>query len=327
MNNVSNINEVAVNPQPPKKTRFLKKTTRETLLGWGIVGPIILYFAIFGLIPIGMLIKNTLYSQENIFSPNVFVGLGNYKKIFTDPLYYELFFATLLIAVFTIGISIVLGMFIAVLITGPIKLKGFYRTIYYIPVVLSTAIVSQIVSVWLDYNDGTFNNIVELFGGTSIAWKDSTFWMYFWIILICVWKGLGATIILLVAGLSAISPEILEAAELDGAGAISKFFKVTLPQLRPMLVFVMITSIIGAFNVFEPVQMISNGGPDGTTKVILYQIYDEAFKNGNYGMACAISTVLLIILMALTVLNMKAGEEKNDEPKSKKVKKKKLVEA
>ena len=147
----------------------------------------------------------------------------------------------------------------------------------------------------------------------SVAWKLSTFWMYFWIIFICVWKGLGATVILLVAGLNAIPPELYEAAELDGAGPVSKFFKITLPQLRPMLVFVMITSIIGAFNIFEPVQLISQGGPDGSTKVILYQIYNEAFQNGNNGMGSAIAVVVLLLLMGLTALNMRFGEEKEEK--------------
>ena len=98
---------------------------------------------------------------------------------------------------------------------------------------------------------------------------------------------------------------------MDGANKFIKFFKITLPQLKPMFVFVLITSIIGAFNIFEPVQLISGGGPDGSTKVVLFQIYNEAFQNGNNGMASAISVILLIIMFALTALNMKWGESKD----------------
>ncbi len=251
--------------------------------------------------------------QDDLFLGTQFVGFKNFVTIFTDKNYYVLFLATILIAVFTIGLSLVFGMLIALAVTQPLRGRGVYRTVYYIPVVISMAVVAQIANVWLSYNDGTFNNILNTLGMGSVAWKQSTFWMYFWIIFICVWKGLGATVILLVAGLNAIPPELYEAAELDGAGAVTKFFKITLPQLRPMLVFVMITSIIGAFNIFEPVQLISQGGPDGTTKVILFQIYNEAFQNGNYGMGSAIAVVVLVMLMILTALNMKFGEEKEEK--------------
>lgn len=289
-----------------------KRDLRENLRGWGIIGPIILYYFIFGIIPMIILFRYS-FTQDDLFLGTQFVGLRNFITIFTDKNYYLLFAATILIAVFTIGLSLVLGMLIALAVTQPIRGRGVYRTIYYIPVVISMAVIAQIANVWLSYNEGTFNNILNVFGADSIAWKQSTFWMYFWIIFICVWKGLGATVILLVAGLNAISPELYEAAELDGAGTVTKFFKITLPQLRPMLVFVMITSIIGAFNIFEPVQLISNGGPDGTTKVILFQIYNEAFQNGNYGMGSAIAVVVLILLMILTALNMKFGEEKEEQ--------------
>lgn len=283
---------------------------RENLRGWGIVGPIILYLVIFTFIPLVILFHYS-FTQDDLFKGTVFVGFENYKRIFTDPNYYMLFLATILIAMFTIGFSLVFGMLIALGVTGRIRGKGFYRTVYYIPVVVSMAVVAQISNVWLSYNSGTFNNILTALGLEKIAWYKSTFWMYFWIIVICVWKGLGSTVILLIAGLNAIPPEVYEAADLDGANGAERFFKITLPQLRPMLVFVMITSIIGAFNIFEPVQLISQGGPDGTTKVILFQIYNEAFQNGNYGMGSAISVVVLLILMLLTMLNMKFGEEKN----------------
>ncbi len=294
-----------------EKTRR-KRNLRENLRGWGIIGPIILYYFIFGIIPIIILFRYS-FMQDDLFLGTQFVGFKNFVTIFTDNNYYVLFLATILIAVFTIGLSLVFGMLIALAVTQPLRGRGVYRTVYYIPVVISMAVVAQIANVWLSYNDGTFNNILNTLGMGSVAWKQSTFWMYFWIIFICVWKGLGATVILLVAGLNAIPPELYEAAELDGAGAVTKFFKITLPQLRPMLVFVMITSIIGAFNIFEPVQLISQGGPDGTTKVILFQIYNEAFQNGNYGMGSAIAVVVLVMLMILTALNMKFGEEKEEK--------------
>jgi len=130
----------------------------------------------------------------DLFLGTQFVGFKNFVTIFTDKNYYVLFLATILIAVFTIGLSLVFGMLIALAVTQPLRGRGVYRTVYYIPVVISMAVVAQIANVWLSYNDGTFNNILNTLGMGSVAWKQSTFWMYFWIIFICVWKGLGATV-------------------------------------------------------------------------------------------------------------------------------------
>ncbi len=282
----------------------------ENIRGWAVVGPLILYYAIFGIIPLVMVFRYSFY-EDSLFGDMIWVGLRNYTTFFTNKDYYVLLFDTMLIALFTIGFSLVFGLLLAKLMTGSIRGKGFYRTVYYLPVVVSMAVIAQIANVWLSYNNGTVNNVLVALGKDKIEWKQSTGWMYFWIIAICTWKGLGATVILFVAGLSGISTEIYEAADVDGANKFIKFFKITLPQLKPMFVFVLITSIIGAFNIFEPVQLISGGGPDGSTKVVLFQIYNEAFQNGNNGMASAISVILLIIMFALTVLNMKWGESKD----------------
>ena len=287
-----------------------RRAVRENLRGWGVIGPIVLYYAIFGLIPLGMVFYYSL-TVDDIFKGTEFVGFANFVTIFTDSSYYMLILSTLLISVFTIGFSLVFGLLLAKLMTGPIRGKGFYRTVYYLPVVISMAVVAQISNVWLNYNDGSFNNLLTALGMERIWWEKSTFWMFFWIIMICTWKGLGATVILFVAGLSGISPDIYEAADIDGADKWQKFFKITLPQLRPMMTFVLITSIIGAFNIFEPVQLISKGGPDGSTEVIMYQIYQESFLNNNYGMGCALSVIVLVILLALTALNMKFVEAKD----------------
>lgn len=280
-----------------------KRKFRDNLIGWLSVGPICLYYFVFGIIPVFIVIYYSFFNDS--LWGMTFAGFDNYIKMFTMERYWRPFVNTLIFAVFTISISIVLGLLFAKLMTVQIKGQTFYRTVYYIPVVISMAVVSQIVNVWLSYNYGTINNAIVALGGERIQWSDSAFWMYFWIIVICIWKGLGASIILFIAGLLGISNDVYEAADIDGANAVNKFFKITLPQLRPMMVFVLITSIIGAFNIFEPVQLISQGRPEGATNVLIYLIYSESFQNGNFGMGSAISVVLLIILMALTALSMK----------------------
>ena len=130
-----------------------RRNLRENLRGWGIIGPIILYYFIFGIIPMIILFRYS-FMQDDLFLGTYFVGFENFITIFTEKSYYLLFLATILIAVFTIGLSLVFGMLIALAVTQPLRGRGVYRTIYYIPVVISMAVVAQIANVWLSYNDG-----------------------------------------------------------------------------------------------------------------------------------------------------------------------------
>lgn len=290
----------------------MTRQARQTLQGWAVAGPIILYFAIFTLIPLGMVFYYCFTDWDGLSSTWNIVGFGNFKKIFTDMYYLRPLLNTFIISVFIIVLSMGFGLLAALLMTKDIRAKGFFRTIFYIPVVLSMAVVSQMVNVWISPVDGTLNAIMTALGLERVSWTQSTGWMTAVIIIICVWKGLGQTIVLYIAGLQSIPREIYEAAELDGASSLQSFAYITIPMLRNTTTFVLITSIIGAFNMFEPVQLISHGGPDGTTKVILYQIYDEAFNNFNMGMSNALSVLTLFIIGILSFINMRR-EGKQDE--------------
>lgn len=283
----------------------MTRQARQTLQGWGVAAPIILYFAIFTLIPLGMVFYYCFTDWDGLSRTWEMIGLENFKKIFTDMYYLRPLVNTFIISFFIIVLSMTLGLLAALLLTKPIRGKGFFRTVFYIPVVLSMAVVAQMVNVWIAPVDGTLNAIVEALGLERVSWTQSTGWMMAIIVLICVWKGLGQTIVLYIAGLQSIPREVYEAAELDGANSMQSFVYITLPMLRNTTTFVLITSIIGAFNMFEPVQLISHGGPDGTTKVILYQIYDEAFNNFNMGMSNALSVLTLFIIGILSFVNLK----------------------
>jgi ABC-type sugar transport system permease subunit len=146
---------------------------------------------------------------------------------------------------------------------------------------------------------------VTALGGNNIVWRDSVFWMYFFIIAIVTWSGIGGTALLFIAGLNGISREIYEAAEIDGVNAFQKILCITLPLLKPMTGFILITGFIGSFNVFEPVMLVSEGGPDSATKVVLYRIYDEAFKNFNQGLSNALSVLVFVLVFILTLFNIR----------------------
>lgn len=290
----------------------MTRQARQTIQGWAVAGPIILYFGIFTLIPLGMVFYYCFTDWDGLSLTWEMVAFENFQKIFTDMYYLRPLLNTFIVSFFIIVLSMGFGLLAALLMTKEIRGKGFFRTVYYIPVVLSMAVVSQMVNVWISPVDGTLNAIMTSLGLERVSWTQSTGWMMTVIILICVWKGLGQTIVLYIAGLQSIPREVYEAADLDGASGLQAFAYITLPMLRNTTTFVLITSIIGAFSMFEPVQLISHGGPDGTTKVILYQIYDEAFNNFNMGMSNALSVLTLFIIGILSFINLRR-EGKQDE--------------
>ena len=294
----------------------MKLTKREKVQGLSVALPMVLYFCIFTFIPLGMMVFFSFTDKHSLRPESgKFIGFANYAEFFRGSeyiSYLSIFGTTILISVFTIAISVIVGFLIAKLLTLDLKGKEVLRTIWYIPVVISMAIVSQMTKVVIDPVSGVINNILLSLHivDVGINFYESTAWMLFWIIGICIWKGLGATIVLYIAGLQSVPTEMYEAADIDGANGAQKLWYITIPAVKPMTGFVMITSIIGAFNIFEPVQLISGGGPNGTTKVILYQIYDDAFLNFRLGFANATSVIVMIFVFILTKINMKLSEVK-----------------
>ena len=280
----------------------------ENRCGLLVVVPVFVYFLIFSLVPVIMLFWYAFRNYRIIWNVNEFVGFGNFALIFSNPDYYNSMLITLIMAMGIMAAGVIGGFFLALGMNAVSKGKGLYRTLWYIPALLPSAASSALFNMMLR-PDGNLNDILGVFGAEPIIWQNYTGWMYFFIILIITWKGLGNTALLFIAGLNSVSKDIYEASELDGCVGLQRVFRITLPLIRPMLGFILITGFMGALNVFEPVLFISGGGPDGTTKVILYQIYDEAFVNDNHGLASALSVIVLFFAFILTFISMKITDD------------------
>lgn len=290
----------------------MERTTRlksQNLQSWLTVGPIIVYYLILTAIPLYMVFYYSFTDWNGISADWNMIGFGNFRTIFTDSYYYQPIVTTLVMSLMIIGASIVFGLLFALPLSRPYRGIGFFRVIFYLPVVISMAIATQIVNVWLAPVDGTFNLLREAMGLEPIIWNRSVFWMYFWIVLVCVWKNIGGTAILFVAAIQGVPAEVYEAADIDGAGSVRRFLAITLPLLRPMMTFVIITSVTGAFGIFEPVQLISNGGPDNATRVVLFSIYESAFSDSQMGLSNALSVIVLFLTMVLSYFTFRAREK------------------
>lgn len=289
-----------------KGAALLRK--KESRFAWSLLIPMLIYFTVFTLLPVIYVVFISFTEWNGIYFNTIKpIGFDNFKNIFTNSYYLRLFLNTLIFGVLILAFTLVIGFLVAQLMIKDIFCRGFNRAAWYIPGIISFAVISNIVSNMLT-PAGIVNSILARMHIAPVIWMGSTFWMYFFIILISVWRGLGGTMLLFMAGLSAIPTDLYEYGKIEGANAWERLRYITLPMIRPMFMFVLITNMIGMFNIFEPIQLISKGGPEGTTNVIMFQIYNEAFSNFNMGMSCAISLVVMFIVMILTAINMKFAD-------------------
>ncbi|OCN01486.1 ABC transporter permease [Clostridium sp. W14A] len=294
-----------------EKTSF-RKGVRQLIA----VAPFILigfvFVCIFVIYP---QIKNVWMSltEYNIMQPSnsVFVGIQNYAKAFVGDekdKFWIAFRNVILYGVFTIPPGMLIGLILAVLINGVKKFNTFFRAILYLPVLIDWIVVSIIfLYLFSDGKAGLVNyylmklNILQ----QPIAWFSSTWTANAVIWIFGIWKSIGWVMIIYLAGLQGISKDIYEAAEIDGATKTQKFLKITIPLIRPTTYFVLINLIIGSFNVFFAVYMLTSGGPIGTTDVLQNYMYNQAFKYMNFGYACAISVITGLSILLLTIFRDK----------------------
>lgn len=299
-----NIESASLLVERTKKRKTL--SARKVRFAWGWLIPMLIYYTVLSTLPIVFVILLGFVDWNGIYFEDIlWVGMKNYITIFTQTKYFKMFLNSLIMGVSISAINIILSFFVAMLMMAPIKGRIAYRTIWYIPCVVSTAVVSQLVTTILNPSTGLLNNILIKMGKEPIMWQLSTFWMFFWIILVSIWQGLGGTMILFMAGLAGIPQELYEAGDIDGTNRWQRLIHITLPGIKQMFAFILITASMGVFNIFAQVQLISAGGPFNSTMVIMYQIYDEAFLNMNVGMSSSLSVIVLILAMIITVLNMK----------------------
>ena len=243
-----------------------------------------------------------------------FVGITNYKRLFTDDTFKAAVTNTLIYLVVQVPIMIIFALFISVLLNDKdLKGKAFFRTAIFLPCVTSLVAYS-VVFKSLFANDGLINQIllnIHLIT-TPIGWMTSPFWAKITIIMAITWRWTGYNMIFYLAGLQNIDPAIYEAAKIDGASATKQFFKITVPLLKPIILFTTITSTTGTLQLFDEVMNITQGGPGNASTTISQYIYNLSFKyTPNFGYAAAVSYFILVMIVILSLIQFKvAGDSK-----------------
>ena len=272
--------------------------------------PVIVILFVFHVFPIFMALGVSFYEWDLIGKPE-FVGAGNYTRLFDDPMFWKSIWNTIYYAALSIPLTIFLSMGIAILLNNPIRGLGFYRTAYFIPVVTSINAVAIVWNFIYHPDFGLLNKVLGLFGIDPIAWLQDPHWAMPAIILMSVWKGLGNNIIIFLTGLQNIPKHLYEAARIDGANRWQQFIHITWPMLSPTTFFIFTMSVIGSFQVFSQVYMMTpRGGPLKSTMVVVYYLYRKAFDQFEFGYALAMAFVLFLIIFACTLFNKLYIEKK-----------------
>lgn len=248
-------------------------------------------------------------TEWNLLAPAEWVGFDNYAKLLTDPETADVFLHTVYYIVGYLPIVYVGGLAIALALNTALRGRTFLRGVYFLPVVTSWIVVALVWRWLLNPSNGVVNTVLAWFGIEGPGWWTDPAWAMPSIILASAWKDLGFVMVILLAGLQAIDPELLDAARVDGAGWWRRLFSITLPLLSPATFFVIVISLINGFQVFDQVYAMTGGGPGGATQVVVQQIYDLTFRYGRAGEASALSWLLFIVILAVTVIQIR-GQRK-----------------
>ena len=290
---------------------------RRTILAWGFALPFAVVFCVFMLIPLlsSMAMSFTDITSKDLRTPfNVnFVGLDQYITLFHDHRFLHALGVTGIFVLVGLPITMAIALAFAVALNkGSKHLNAFFRAVFYAPVVASVVAVS-VVWRYILQKDGLLNSLLAVFGIAGPDWLHDTRYALPALMVMTIWRNMGTLMIIFLAGLQGISAELYEAASLDGASAWQKFRYITLPALRPTFNYVVIFGLIGSFQVFDQVFILTSGGPARSTETIVYRIYTEAFGNGKLGYASALSYVLLIMTLIVGLIQLYTNNKHEKE--------------
>lgn len=281
---------------------------KEPVSFYLLISPWLIGFLVFVLGPILASLGLSFY-QWDLISPAKFVGLRNYDEMFNvDPLFWQALKATVVYVVFRVPLALVTALLLALMMNRKVPGIGVFRTIFYLPSVVSGVAVSMLWIWVFNPNFGLANGLLELVGISGPGWFSSVRWALPTMILTSLY-AVGSTAIIFLAGLKTIPDSLYEAAELDGASKLQQFFKITLPQLTPTLLFNLIMLLISSFQVFTEALIITNGGPANSTLFLNLYLYQNAFSYSRLGYASALAWVLFAMTLIVSLYTFKSSRK------------------
>ena len=295
-----------------EKSRERRRNERSFLSASPFLTASLIGFAIFYFAPMVISVVISLTDWNGLdrllapgFMAEHFIGLDNYKAILTGAEFWKVLKNTLVYIVLYIPLMLTTSTAIAALLSRQRRGVGAFRVLYYIPVLTSWVAASLIWKSLLSPQYGAMNGILAFFGMEGPGWLTDEKWAMPAIVLVSVWKDMGFFGLILLSGMIGIDRTYYEAAEIDGAGSWTRFLKITLPLLTPALFYVLIVSLINSFQLFPQIMIMTDGGPNGATQVMMERIYKYGFRYYRMGYASAFSWILFIVIMICTAVQMR----------------------
>ncbi|MBC6129268.1 sugar ABC transporter permease [Listeria booriae] len=277
--------------------------SRSKTFPYVFILPSVLLFVVFILYPI--ISSFVLSFQTSNGGETSFAGLANYKRLLHDEIFWKALKNTFIIFIFQVPIMLFLGLVLATVLNNKLlKWKGFFRVGFYLPAVTSLVAYSLLFSIMLQ-DSGLINNLLSYIGIGPIPWLSSASWSKVSIILAMIWRWTGYNMVIYLAALQNIPEDTYEAADMDGAGKIRQFFSITIPQLKPVILFTAILSTIGTLQLFDEPFNLTKGGPADSTMTLGLYIYQNGFKYFDFSYASAVAYVVVIIVAVLSFLQFK----------------------
>jgi putative chitobiose transport system permease protein len=249
-------------------------------------------------------------TKYNIVSEPIFIGLKNFQKLYKDKIFWIALKNSIIFLIGAVPPLVIIPIFLAVLINNAIKGISFFRALFYLPSIISIIVIG-IAWKWLYSENGPLNYILNLLHITNskLLWLSSPNLALISVIIVTIWRGLGYYMIIYLAGLQSIPKDLYESCEIDGGNFLDKHINITIPLLKPSIVFVSVVSSINALKVFVEVYVLTGGGPAYNSTTLVQYLYEKAFQSLELGYACAIGVVLFIITLIFSILNIKIIEK------------------
>ena len=283
----------------PWLTPYLFLLPAIALLGLTVFLPAIQAFAL----------SFTRYEYDITQAPE-WIGWENFRRLGEDKVFWQTIRNTLLYLIGVVPILVILPLGLAIMVNQKLRGINWFRTAFYTPVVISM-VVAGIAWKALYTENGILNQFLRQLGLEGIPWLTNPQWAIWSVMLVTIWKGLGYYMVIYLAGLQSISPELYEAAAIDGSDGWRKHLDITLPLMRPYLFLVAVISAISATKVFEEIFIMTQGGPRNSSKTVVYYLYERAFQDLDISYACTIGLVLFLAILGLSIINLKLTAESN----------------
>lgn len=282
------------------------KINKKNIIPWLFIAPALIFILCFSIYPLIETIYLSFMTTKR--GDIVFAGLQNFKRLLSDQYFYTSLKNSLIYLIIQVPIMTLLAILLAMALhNGITKLKGLFRTIYFIPFIVESVAYS-LIFVLLFQERGVINFLLSIINISPVMWLTQTWPARILIMLIMTWRWTGYNMIIILAGLQSIPNDYYEAATIDGANAFHKFVNITIPMLKPVILFSTILSTIGTLNLFTEPYLLTNGGPNNSTISLGLYIYRQAFQSINLTYAATISVAILVIVGILSRLQMKVGE-------------------